>query len=304
VNVARSVAEKALTLLEVDGAVGRAERRYFRTPNPWHPDIERIERVIAQRRKELAQMQAYVNHKGCLMEFLARALDDPAATACGVCANCQGRGLPAEAPLELVARAVEFLRGWELVIEPRKQWPTGLFPHLKARIPPDLQNAPGRALCEYGDAGWGRHVREGKYARGRFDDVLVHAAAALIGERWRPEPAPEWVTAIPSRRHPHLVANFAEHLAAVLGLPFLLALQRSGDPAEQKLMANSAMQARNVQGTLTVAGPMSRGAVLLIDDVVDSGWTLTLAGWLLRQGGSGTVHPFVLARATARKVGA
>ena len=242
VNVARRVAEKALTLLEVDGAVGRAERRYFRTPNPWHPDIERIERVIAQRRKELAQMQAYVNHKGCLMEFLARALDDPAATACGVCANCQGRGLPAEAPPELVARAMEFLRGWELVIEPRKQWPTGLFAHLKARIPPDLQNAPGRALCEYGDAGWGRHVREGKYAHGRFDDVLVHAAAALIGERWRPEPAPEWVTAIPSRQHPHLVANFAEHLAAVLGLPFLLALQRSGDPAEQKLMANSAMR--------------------------------------------------------------
>ena len=48
---------------------------------------------------------------------------------------------------------------------------------------------------------------------------------------------------------------------------------------------------------------MPRGAVLLIDDIVDSGWTLTLAGWLLRQGGSGTVHPFVLARATARKVG-
>lgn len=301
VNVARTVAEKALTLLEVDGAVGRDERRYFRTPNPWRPDLERVERVTALRRRELAQMQAYVAHQGCLMEFLARALDDPDAGACGRCANCQGRGLPSDVPADLVARAVEFLKGWELVIEPRKQWPNGLFPDLKARIPPEMQNASGRALCEYGDAGWGTSVRTGKYAHGRFDDALVHAAAALIQERWRPDPALEWVTAIPSRRHPQLVADFAARLAGVLGVPFLPVLVRSSDPPEQKAMANSAMQARNVQGSLAILGTTPSGAVLLVDDIVDSGWTLTLAGWLLRTHGSGAVHPFALARATARK---
>jgi hypothetical protein len=38
------------------------------------------------REAELAQMQAYVEHDGCLMAFLARALDDPNAAPCGRCA--------------------------------------------------------------------------------------------------------------------------------------------------------------------------------------------------------------------------
>jgi ATP-dependent DNA helicase RecQ len=205
-------------------------------------------------------------------------------------------------PPELVAQAVEFLKGWELIIEPRKQWPGGLFPTLKAKIPPDMANAVGRALCEYGDAGWGKTVREGKYVHGHFDDSLVRAAADLIQERWRPDPPPTWVTAIPSRRHPHLVSDFAGRLAAALGLPSVPALVRTGDAPEQKTMANSAMQARNVAGTLAVAGNVPPGPVLLVDDIIDSGWTLTLAGRLLRTRGSGPVYPFALARASARKV--
>ena len=66
-------------------------------------------------------------------------------------------------------------------------------------------------------------------------------------------------------------------------------------------MANSSMQARNVAGTLETIERVPSGAVLLVDDIIDSGWTLTLAGWLLRKKGSGVVHPFTLARATARK---
>jgi ATP-dependent DNA helicase RecQ len=67
-------------------------------------------------------------------------------------------------------------------------------------------------------------------------------------------------------------------------------------------MQNSTMQARNVLSTLAVTGRVLAGPVLLVDDIIDSGWTLTLAGWLLRTHGSGPVHPFVLARATARGV--
>jgi ATP-dependent DNA helicase RecQ len=168
-------------------------------------------------------------------------------------------------------------------------------------IPVELQNAPGRSLCYYGDSGWGRLVREGKYERGRFDDQLVDASARLIRERWQPEPCPEWITAIPSRRHPRLVYDFASRLAAALGVPFVEALGRTKEAPEQKLMANSSMQARNVAGTLKAIERVPAGAVLLIDDIIDSGWTLTMAGWLLREKGSGVVHPFTLARATARK---
>jgi ATP-dependent DNA helicase RecQ len=248
-------------------------------------------------------MQAYVAHPGCLMEFLARALDDPTAGPCGQCAHCRGEGLPATVRPELVAAAVDFLRHDEIVLEPRKRWPAGLFPGVNTVIPPEVQNAPGRALCEYGDAAWGRLVREGKYVHGRFADELVAASVELIHERWRPNPPPEWVTAIPSRRRPRLVYDWAERVAAALGLPFVPALVRTGEAAEQKAMANSAMQARNVCGTLTASDGVCSEPVLLLDDIVDSGWTLTMAGWLLRNAGSGVVYPFVLARARARNTG-
>lgn len=74
------------------------------------------------------------------------------------------------------------------------------------------------------------------------------------------------------------------------------------DGAEpQKAMQNSTQQLRNAHRKLGIDGSQVRpGAVLLVDDIVDSGWTLTVAGWLLRTHGSGPVHPFALAMATAR----
>jgi ATP-dependent DNA helicase RecQ len=305
VNVSRGMAERALKLLEIDGAVEiRHDKKaiYRRTSTPWQPDIERTNRITGLRRAELAEMQRYVAHRGCLMEFLALALDDPEAKPCDLCANCQGRGFRAEVSAELIKQAAEFLGRVDIVIEPKKRWPQDMILSKTSVIPVEMLNAPGRSLCYYGDAGWGKLVREGKYQRGRFDDQLVEVSERLIRERWKPEPFPEWITAVPSRRHPRLVYDFASRLADALGIPFVAALVRTSDAAEQKLMANSSMQARNVAGTLDTIERVPSGAVLLIDDIIDSGWTLTLAGWLLRQKRSGVVHPFTLARATARKV--
>lgn len=303
VNIARGVLEKALKLLEVDGAVGTAydgKMLYFRTPNPWRPDTERIERVLALRRAEKSQMQAYLDHTGCLMEYLLRALDDPQPKPCGRCANCRGKGLPSTVSHELVIQAENYLKGMSIPIRPRKRWPIGLFPEQKRVIPPGLQNCPGRSLCYYGDAGWGKLVRNGKYSDGRFADELVEASLQLILHQWKPEPFPTWVTAIPSRRHPNLVSDFAKRMALKLGIPFLPVLVRIGAPPEQKTMQNSTMQARNVLGTLRVEGKIPTKPVLLVDDIIDSGWTMTMAGYLLRTHGSGEVYPFTLAQATGR----
>ena len=153
----------------------------------------------------------------------------------------------------------------------------------------------GKALCIRGDAGWGELVRRGKYRDGRFADDLVHACADPMAQ-WAPWPAPAWVTCIPSRRHPHLVPDFADRLAAEMGLAFHHSLSKIEDRAERKSMANSVQQARNVDGSLALSlDPLPGGPVLLVDDMVDSRWTLTVAAWLLRSNGSGAVWPFALA---------
>ncbi len=306
VNATYGNVEKALRLLELDGAVGQEyENRtatYFRTPNPWAPDTARMEQVTRQRRIEQAQMQAYLDHPGCLMEFLLRELDDPSPVPCGRCANCRGKGLPGGVNEELAAEAELFLRQEEVIIEPRVRLPAGIWPEQKRVIPPELRNEPGRALCFYASAGWGRLVSEGKYREGEFSNELVEAVWDLIHTIWQPQPRPEWVTAIPSHRHPQLVPGFAARLAARLGLPFIPALGRSREAPEQKGMQNSFMQARNVIDSLVVTREVPASPVLLVDDIIDSGWTLCVAGFLLRRQGSGPVFPFALARATGRNV--
>lgn len=296
-NLRHGQIEKALKLLEIDGAVGRERGRYFRTPNPWSPDAERIERVTATRRAELAQMQTYVEHGGCLMEFLTGALDDPSSRVCGHCAN-DGADPRSHTPDPLlVERATTFLRRDARTISPRSQWALGARSTLTGKI--RSPNQPGVALCVYGDAGWGRLVADGKYRDGRFDRRLVEAAAELIQQRWRPNPRPTWVTAVPSNTRPGLLGVFGSQLSDVLGLPFEEVLAAKDGP-DQKLMENSAQQLRNVAGKLVIVAPVPPGPVLLIDDIVDSRWTLTYAGWLLREHGAGEVHPFALAVASAR----
>ena len=240
-------------------------------------------------------MQEYVRLHAGHMAFLIRALDgDPSQVAASTLPD-----LPTAASQALAQDAVRFLRRTNFDIDPRKKWPDGGMPKLavRGRIEADLQARPGKALCNWGDAGFGDLVRSGKHHAGRFDDELVQACVELV-RSWSPDPAPTWVTCIPSRRHPDLVPDFARRLATALVLPFHETLDKTDDRPPQKAMNNSTQQARSVDGSLAVrGGPIPDGPVLLIDDMVDSRWTFTLAAWLLRGRGSGPVFPLALAQA-------
>ena len=251
---------------------------------------ERAERLSVLRREEQAEMQEYVQLSSDHMAFLIQALDgDPQAVS-----PPRLPPLPVGFRQETVTAAVDFLRRTSLPVEPRRQWPTG------DRIDPDHRTQPGRALCLWNDAGWGRLVSRGKQQDDRFSDELVGACGALVRE-WNPDPSPVWVAAIPSLRHPQLVPDFARRLADALGLPFSEVLGKRVGRPEQKTMENSDRQARNVVGSLTVdEDAILPGAVLLVDDVVDSRWTLTVATWELRRRGCGPVWPLALASAGGR----
>jgi len=85
-------------------------------------------------------------------------------------------------------------------------------------------------------------------------------------------------------------------VAGVLGIPFFQPLMQTKPRQEQKLMMNSAMQAANIYDTLAfTGGVLPPGPVLLVDDVVDSCWTMTIAAWLLRKHGTESVLPLALA---------
>ena len=298
VNLSKGRVEKTIALLslEAPAPIAKQGSKWQLTAATLSEAFwDRAERLTALRRDEHQQMQDYVSLPfGEHMGFLIGALDgDPS-----VVTEPALPPLPATVDTELVKAAVEFLRRTSLPIEPRKKWPVGGMPqygiHTASTIPHQAQ--PGKALCVWGDAGWGGLVRQGKYHDGHFSDDLVAACVKMIQE-WNPQPSPTWVTCIPSLRHPELVPNFAQRLAAALSLPFHMVIAKTDARPEQKTMANSTQQARNIDGSLALNDkPIPPGPVLLVDDMVDSRWTLTVSAWLLRKSGSGAVWPMALSQ--------
>ncbi len=298
VNARRGRIDKALQLMSLESPapiVKEGSKWRLTAANLTEAFWERADRLTALRRAEQQQMQEYVALGSGHMEYLIHALDGEVGT----------HQPPSIAPLPetfddgIAREALTYLRRTSLPLEPRRQWPGGGLPHMNVRgnIPEAFRAQPGRILCVWNDAGWGTLVRQGKSRDGHFADQLVEACAAML-RSWAPQPTPEWVTCIPSRNHPDLVPDFARRLAVSLNLAFHPVLEKTDDRPAQKDMANSSQQARNVDGALAVRGQVPTGPVLLVDDMVDSKWTLTVAAYILTSNGSGPVYPLALASTT------
>ncbi len=298
VNLNESSIARVLKILEVDGAISRAGARYTRTPTRWSPDSKRVAEVTATRVRERERMAELVQTKDCLMAFLRAELDDPVAEPCGHCANCAGPFAPTGPEQADVEDAVRFLRRVYRPILPRKRWPASLDDR-RGSIPSGHQLIEGRALSVYGDAGWGQLVKAGKYRESGFDDRLVEAVAEMLENHWQPSVTPTWLTAVPSRRAPDLVPSFAKRLAKRLGLPYRDALEKSGATEPQKTMENSYYQARNaLESFRAIPDAVIPEPVFLIDDMVDSRWSLTACGVILADAGCGPIVPIALAETT------
>jgi ATP-dependent DNA helicase RecQ len=299
INLTQGQIDKVLKILSVDNPapVLKVGPKWVRTAVAWRMDHERIQRLTRQRALEWQEVQDYIDHTGCLMMYLADSLDDKNTQPCGKCAGCLGHPIvSADFGHGQAVAAALYLQHSEFPLECKKQVAAGAFAHygFRGNLPRNLRAETGRVLSRWGDAGWGRLVAEDKHA-GHFRNELVEAAAEMIRERWQPNPPPLWVACVPSRNHPELVPDFARRLADRLGLRFVDAVSKVRDNAHQKFQQNRFHQCRNLDGVFAVADDIPHEAVLLVDDMVDSGWTMTVVAALLLNSGSGPVWPLVLA---------
>ena len=306
VNLRSKQIEQVLKFLSVENPapIMKSGSQWQRTPVPYRMDLEKLERLTGQREEEWDEVRRYAAHAGCLMEFLGEALDDADPQPCGKCAGCIGRSIVAQDFTRASAiAATRYLRQAELELECKKQVARGAFPEYGLtwnNIPERFRAETGRILSRWGDAGWGQVVADDKHA-GHFRDELVHAVAEMLNDRWQPTPRPTWVTCVPSLNHPNLVPDFSQRLADALGLPFKPVVKKVKANEPQKVQQNRFHQCRNLDGVFGIDGPVPAGPVLLVDDVVDSAWTLTIASALLRNAGSGPVWPCAL---TTSSIGA
>ena len=249
VNLGKARIEAMLKVLDVEGAVTRDGTQLdARAPAPTGPTTASATRnVTALRRREQAAMAAFGADGRCLMRALQEELDDPDPADCGVCAVCTAPRFDGPLDPALVREAALHLRSRPLILDVKKMAPDAEGKMRK--LGDDVRAEEGRALARLGDGGWDPLVQAGR-RDGRFDDELVGG-----GRRGRPHVArrrSRWVAAVPSRRSGELVPDFAQRLAAALGLPFHPVLERVGDNPPQREMANSAQQVANVRGEFAV----------------------------------------------------
>ena len=298
VNLSQGRVEKTLSLLALESPppITKNGRHWRKTKVPLSEDFwERAERLTTLRRREQQRMREYVHLPfGQHMSFLISELDgDPSDV---ITSSLQA--LSEDFPKDRLREANIFLKRYHLPINPRKQWPNGGLKHSNShvKIAKSYQANSGKVLSLLGDAGLGDLVNVGKNQQQYFSDELIDACVVMLKE-WGLQPAPTWVTCVPSLRNPTLVPDFAQRLAQALNLSFRVAIEKTDSRPEQNKFNNSFQQARNIDGSLApLRDQILSGPVLLVDDVILSGWTLTISSWLLRKNGSGEVWPLALAQ--------
>ena len=303
VDIRRTRLELLLKVLDVDGAVTRLSGGWTSTGVPWTYDGDRYAWVAAQRQAEQEQMLAYERGSECRMAFLQRALDDPSAADCRRCDNCAGVWFPTDIPDRVIGAARERLDRVGVVIEPRAMWPTGmdrLGVPVKGKIAPAEQASEGRALARLSDLGWGQRLRPLLQHDGPVPpEVLRGVVEVLKGWGWARRPVA--VMSVPSRARPQLVGSVAAGIAEIGRLTYLgeLALVDGGPTGEAG--GNSAFRLAGVWERLAIGADLAAsirsldGPILLVDDYVNSRWTVTEAARALRVSGADEVLPLVLA---------
>lgn len=297
-NIRNNRLSKALMFLQKDGYIFKDNRKYFVSPKPYVYDREHYKSITDIRYHEMDQMKELVHTKECYSEFIIKALDDMTAKPCGHCANCLGHlFLPIETSFESGQKASEYLGSLILEIVPRKKWQQSEVT-TGARI--RYMNRPGICLSQYGAPGFGELVKRDKYSTShRFCDELVGKSAQLL----RPvikEKGITHITCVPSLRS-NLVEDFAKRLADRCGIPFVRLLQKT-QAEQQKKMENSSHQCANAYASFSVIeGASVPQKMLLVDDIVDSKWTLTVCGYRLMENGCEEVYPYALADSSQKE---
>ncbi|WP_240770325.1 DEAD/DEAH box helicase [Nocardioides sp. GY 10127] len=300
VELNRTRLETMLKVLDVDGAVRRVRGGWESTGQPWVYDQARYDRVREAREREQAAMLEYLRTDVCRMRYLREQLDDPEAVDCGRCDNCGGFAPSTAVSEDAVASARERLDRPGVPLPPRKMWPTGLDRiglSLKGKVAEQAQE--GRAVARLTDLGHGQALRA-LFREGAEDGPvpvpLVRAVLEVLRD-WRPDV--DAIVATDSVTRPTLVADLADGLSRQSGFPVLgrwAVVDPDVPPAAGR--ANSAQRVAAVGRRFDLVerepGALAGARVLLVDDLLDTGWCTTLAARAILRAGAASVHPLVL----------
>lgn len=169
---------------------------------------------------------------------------------------------------------------------------------LAAEEAAELDRAVGRLT----NIGWGIRLHElfaSTVDEPVPDDLVDTCVKVLAAWDWTQRPV--GVVVVGSSRRPRLVSSIGERIAAIGRLSWWGRLSSQPDSDPRMNSAHRLAQVwQSLAGTPDLAERLSTvdGPVLLVDDQVNTGWTLALTAKLLRDAGASAVLPFALAVTT------
>lgn len=287
-NYRTKVIQQALEFLEFDGFLRKDGSKYYRVPTKkFKYDRDKYNSITQMRKQEMEQMYGLTKTDKCLLRYTVDCLNNIGSKDCGKCSNCLGKPLiPITYTKASLDKAQIFIKTQLLVIEPRKQWPDGK----------KIVNQLTRGIClsKYGETGYGVMVQEDKYRNKEFREDLIVKSSEVLKDIIT-ENNIDIITCVPSLRN-NKVKIFTEKLSKRLDLRFVELIKKTDAP-QQKSMENSAFQCKNAKNSFLISEDciIEDSNILLIDDMVDSRWTITVCGDLLLGHGAKSVIPFCLA---------
>lgn len=291
INGRKTSIDNAINFLEFDGYLRKDGSKHYRVPKIFQYNREYYSAITAMRIQEMEQMRTLIGTDECLLRYTVNCLNNPYVADCRRCENCIGSPIiPQSYSADSLHEAQTFINRLVIEIEPRRQWAvtdmTG-----QTRIPYPLQS--GLYLSKYGDVGYGEMVKYDKYKAHEYRDELLVKAINVLKAKVQ-ENDVRFLTYVPSLRNDK-VKKFAKKMAAALRLEFFEAVQKSEAP-QQKTMENSSFQCQNALHSFFIPSEFHiHGSTILVDDIVDSRWTLAVCGNLLGEHGCSRVIPFCLA---------
>ncbi len=300
VDLGRNRLEMVLKVLDVDGAVRRVRGGWVATGQEWVYDTERYAGLARARSEEQQAMLDYERTAECRMRFLRAQLDDPLLAAetdgCGRCDNCTGDARDAAVDQAAARSARDRLDRPGVDIAARRQWPTGL-PRLGMELKGRIDDGPavGRAVGRLTDLGWGTRLRSLLAEPDAPAPPWLIDGFVEVLKSWRWEVRPDSIAALHSETHPQLVESVARSLASIGRLGLLPSVSRPQD-LPPVTAANSAFRVAQIGQRFTVPQPPPPGStILLVTDLVETGWTVTMAARAVRGAGAHAVLPLALA---------
>ena len=292
-GIRRGRLEALLKILAVEGNVTRDGSKWLATGVPYTHDSVKWNALAEARTEEANLMRQFAGGRGCLMEFLQRALDDPDPGKCGRCSVCTGikPGPGVEPDVKWLRQARDFARGIDTVIEPRKQWPRGTH---KGAI---LGLVEGRAVAFADDPAWNDSLKAmGNSGFSSIPTELLDGAIETL-TRWSRvwDVRPTWVMPAPAFGI-HATANrlLAEHVARVGRRSLVEPFEWIGAPTPRDSASGPIVQHLDEVIRMRDGVDLPHGPVLLCSVEIRTKWTSCVVARLLREAGAGPVMPFAI----------